>query len=55
MTLPFHICDLATRRLTAFKNFLNASGAEIFSSSNACEALRRMPRANADRASLAVG
>lgn len=38
--LPFHISELSVRRLTAFKNFLNASGAEIFSSSNAYEVLR---------------
>lgn len=39
--LPFHISELSPRRLNAFKNFLNQSGAEIFSSrSNAYEVLR---------------
>jgi HNH endonuclease len=38
--LPFHICELSPRRLAAFKNFLNASGAEIFSSANAYEVVR---------------
>jgi hypothetical protein len=38
--LPFHICEISPRRLAAFKNFLNASGAEIFSSSNAYEVVR---------------
>lgn len=38
--LPFHISELSPRRLTAFKNFLNQSGAEIFSSPNAYEVLR---------------
>jgi len=41
MSLPFHISELSARRLTAFKNFLNASGAEIFSSrANAYEVVR---------------
>lgn len=38
--LPFHISELSPRRLTAFKNFLNQSGAEIFSSPNAYEVVR---------------
>ena len=38
--LPFHICELSPRRLAAFKSFLNASGAEIFSSPNAYEVIR---------------
>lgn len=40
IALPFHICELSPRRLTAFKNFLNQSGAEIFSSPNAYEVVR---------------
>jgi 5-methylcytosine-specific restriction endonuclease McrA len=38
--LPFHISELSPRRLIAFKNFLNQSGAEIFSSPNAYEVVR---------------
>lgn len=38
--LPYHVSELSPRRLAAFKNFLNAAGAEIFSSSNAYELLR---------------
>lgn len=40
IALPFHVCDLSVRRLAAFKNFLNRSGAEIFASPNPYEVLR---------------
>lgn len=38
--LPYHACEISPRRLAAFKNFLHASGAEIFSSANAYEIVR---------------
>ena len=40
IALPFHVCELSPRRIAAFKNFLNRSGAEIFSSPNPYEVMR---------------